>query len=74
VPERLEFVPVERLREGTCDCSTCHGRPLRRLAGSEELEVNTHNAKTLHRLHNRLLRSTHRERWWRDLTEAAFTT
>jgi queuine/archaeosine tRNA-ribosyltransferase len=68
VPERLEFVPVELLRDGTCDCSTCRGRPLRRLASAEEIEVNTHNARALHRLHNRLLRSTHRERWWRELT------
>lgn len=73
VAERLEFVPVERLGEGRCGCSTCHGRPLRRLAGAEEIEVNTHNAKVLHRLHNRLLRATHRERWWRELTEAALT-
>ncbi|MEV0619039.1 hypothetical protein AB0I81_37380 [Nonomuraea sp. NPDC050404] len=71
VPERLEFVPVERLGEGTCGCSACHGRPLRHLAGAEEVAVNTHNVKVLHRLHNRLLRATHRERWWRDLTEAA---
>ncbi|MFB4281325.1 hypothetical protein ACBJ59_38970 [Nonomuraea sp. MTCD27] len=71
VPESLEFVPVERLGEGTCGCSTCHGRPLRHLAGAEELVVNTHNAKVLHRLHNRLLRSTHREQWWRELTDAA---
>ncbi|TMR94402.1 hypothetical protein [Nonomuraea basaltis] len=73
VPERLEFVPVEWLGAGTCGCSTCHGRPLRRLAQAEELEVNTHNAKVLHRLHNRLLRATHRERWWQELTEAALT-
>lgn len=71
VPELLEFVPVERVGEGTCGCSTCHGRPLSRLAGAEELEVNTHNAKALHRLHNRLLRSTHRERWWQELTLTA---
>jgi hypothetical protein len=67
VPERLEFVPVERLGPGTCACSTCHGRDLRHLASAEELIVNTHNTKALHHLHNRLLRSTHRERWWQDL-------
>ncbi|MFC4111932.1 hypothetical protein [Nonomuraea zeae] len=74
VPDRLEFVPVERLREETCGCSPCHGRPLRRLAGAEELEVNTHNAAALHRLHHRLLRATHRERWWRDLARSALAT
>ncbi|HEX4813724.1 MAG TPA: hypothetical protein VFV66_13335 [Nonomuraea sp.] len=73
VPERLEFVPVERLGDGMCGCSTCRGRPLRHLADAEELQVNTHNAKVLHRLHNRLLRSAHRERWWRELTESART-
>ncbi|NRQ40700.1 hypothetical protein HII36_54170 [Nonomuraea sp. NN258] len=67
VPERLAFVPVERLKEGSCACSTCHGRPLSHLADASELEVNTHNAKVLHRLHVRLLRATHRERWWRQL-------
>ncbi|GAA4943840.1 hypothetical protein HD597_000898 [Nonomuraea thailandensis] len=71
VAERLEFVPVERLGEGTCGCSTCHGRPLRHLAEAEELHVNTHNAKALHGLHNRLMRATHRERWWHTLTQAA---
>ncbi|GAA3583720.1 hypothetical protein GCM10022419_076870 [Nonomuraea rosea] len=74
VPDRLEFVPVERLREETCGCSSCHGRPLSRLAEAEELEVNTHNAAALHRLRSRLLRATHRERWWRDLTRNAHTT
>ncbi|MEV0385281.1 hypothetical protein [Nonomuraea sp. NPDC050643] len=73
VPERLAFVPVERLGEGTCGCSACHGRPLRHLSGAEELVVNTHNARVLHRLHNRLLRSTHREQWWHDLMAAALT-
>ncbi|TMR06506.1 hypothetical protein ETD86_52720 [Nonomuraea turkmeniaca] len=73
VPERLDFVPVERLGEGTCGCSTCHGRPLRHLARAEEIEVNSHNAKVLHRLHNRLLRATHRERWWWELRDATLT-
>ncbi|AQZ69782.1 unnamed protein product [[Actinomadura] parvosata subsp. kistnae] len=68
VPDRLEFVPVERLGDGTCACSTCQGRPLRHLTESDELHVNTHNAKVLHVLHNRLLRSTHREHWWHSLT------
>lgn len=69
VPELLGFVPVERLKGGTCPCSTCKGRPLRRLKDAAELEVNTHNSNVLHRLHLRLLRSTHRAAWWSDLTE-----
>ncbi|SEH02855.1 hypothetical protein SAMN05444920_13079 [Nonomuraea solani] len=73
VTERLAFVPVERLGPGTCGCSTCHGRPLRHLVAADELVVNTHNAKCLHRLHNRLLRATDRRRWWRELTAAALT-
>ena len=68
MPELLEFVPVERLNEGTCPCSACHGQPLSRLKNASELEVNTHNCTVLHRLHTRLLRSTHRERWWHELT------
>ncbi|MBB5083794.1 hypothetical protein HNR40_009299 [Nonomuraea endophytica] len=71
VPELLEFVPVERLPEGVCGCSVCHGRPLRHLAGAGELEVNTHNVTVLHRLHARMLRSTHRERWWAELQPAS---
>ncbi|MFI6504161.1 hypothetical protein [Nonomuraea typhae] len=64
VPERLAFVPVERLPEGPCPCAACHGRPLRRLAGAGELEVNTHNVTVLHRLHARMSRARHRRHWW----------
>ncbi|NUP03459.1 MAG: hypothetical protein HOW59_36605 [Nonomuraea sp.] len=68
VTERLEFVPVERLGPDTCGCPACRGRPLRHLADAEELVVNTHNTKTLHRLHTRLLRAADRERWWHTLS------
>jgi hypothetical protein len=71
VPELLEYVPVERLKQGDCGCSTCHGRPLSHLAAEPELTVNTHNAKVMHRLHTRLLRSTHRARWWAELQAGA---
>lgn len=71
VPSLLAFVPVERLNRGDCACSTCKGRPLRWLREASELEVNTHNSKALHRLHLRLLRSTHRSAWWSDLTQGA---
>lgn len=67
VTEPLAFVPVERLGREACPCSVCHGRPLARLRDAPELEVNLHNSTVLHRLHTRLLRSTHRERWWQAL-------
>ncbi|MFI6482990.1 hypothetical protein ACIBH1_34025 [Nonomuraea sp. NPDC050663] len=68
VPSVMEFWPVERLkklRALTCPCSTCHGRMIAWLADAEELVVNTHNSKVLHRLHLQLLSSTHRLEWWR---------
>lgn len=71
VTERLEFVPVEKLRRETCGCSTCKGRMMRWMRDASELEVNTHNSKVLHALHARLLRSTRRQAWWSDLTQGA---
>ncbi|MFI6321682.1 hypothetical protein ACIBG8_29395 [Nonomuraea sp. NPDC050556] len=69
VAERLEFVPVERLRRETCACSTCGGRAMRWMRDASELEVNTHNSKALHAMHVRLLRSHRRQAWWSQLTQ-----
>lgn len=71
VPERLEFVPVEKLRREACACSTCKGRPMGWMRDASELAVNTHNSKALHTMHVRLLRSHRRQAWWSQLAQGA---